>query len=538
MNECKYFSPTVTSLTGDQDKEQFLVRSLRRAVGAVAALSTAFVLVACGGESSEDSPAGTDTLVLGSTATPQSFDPAGVGDANFVPYAQAAYDTLIYRTPKNEYEPMLATEWEFSDDNLLLSLTLREGVTFSDGTPFNAEAVKANLEHFASGGGPLATQLATFDSAQVVDDTHIEVQLSAPIPDLIYNLSDAAGRMASPKALGDPGLQTVPVGTGPYVMDVESTVQGSTYAFTARKDYWKPELQEFEKIDFKIFTDEVALLNALKSGQVQAGNLSSQDNITEAERAGIEILHPEYHISWAGLIIFDRTGKLVPELADVRVRRAIAHAVDGQSILDAVFLGNGAPNAQVFNEASPAYDPALNETYAYDPDLAKSLLAEAGYSDGFTLTMPVVSGFMAPALQEAIKTQLDAVGITVKYETIDSANFISDLLAGKYPVSYMFLGSVPTDWFVVQSYLKPDSAWNPFGAQAPKLDALIEAIPPASEDERDQLYSEINKFVVDNAWFTPWFWVEENYAVASDAIEVELQQGQNVPSIYNYSSAS
>ena len=518
------------------------LRSLRTAT-AVATLTAALALAGCtggAGEGTDDGPdettdgGGATSLVLGSTVVPQSFDPAGVGDANYVPYAQVAYDSLIFRTPDGEYEPMLATEWEFSDDNLVLSLTLRDDVTFSDGVAFDGDAVKANLEHFQQGGGPLAGQLGTLEEVVVVDETHVEIHLSSPIPDLVYNLSDAAGRMASPDALESPDLQTVPVGSGPYVMDAERTVQGSSYVFTARDDYWNPDLQKFEEVEFKIFSDEVALLNALKSGQVMAGNLSSQDNIAEAEATGIEILNPEYHISWAGLIMFDRTGAIVPEMADARVRQAMAHAIDTQAILDAIFLGNGKLTNQIFNEASPAYDEALDEEFAYDPERAQELLANAGYADGFSLTMPAVTGFMTPALQEAIKTQFGAVGITVNYETVEISSFINDLLAGKYAVSYMFLGSVPTDWFVVQSYLTENAAWNPLHATDPELQALIDAIPAASDDERQQAFAEINQFVVENVWFDPWLWVEENYAVTGD-IDVELQRGQNIPSIYNYS---
>jgi peptide/nickel transport system substrate-binding protein len=96
---------------------------------------------------------------------------------------------------------------------------------------------------------------------------------------------------------------------------------------------------------------------------------------------------------------------------------------------------------------------------------------------------------------------------------------------------------VPTDWFVVQSYLTKDSPWNPLHATDPTLQQLIDSIPSASPAEQEKAFGEINRFVVDNAWFDPWLWVEENYAVVGD-IDVTLQQGQNIPSIYNYSPAN
>src|SRR5699024_9757394 len=157
----------------------------------------------------------------------------------------AAYDTLILREPDGEYVPMLAESWEFSNENRTITLDLRDDVSFSDGEPFDAEAVVANFEHFAEGTGPLSTQLSGFESAEAVDEYTVEATFEEPIPDLVYNLSDAAGRMASPASLDDESLATVPVGTGPYVMDVDATVNGSVYTLTAREDYWNADLQKF-----------------------------------------------------------------------------------------------------------------------------------------------------------------------------------------------------------------------------------------------------------------------------------------------------
>jgi peptide/nickel transport system substrate-binding protein len=102
----------------------------------------------------------------------------------------------------------------------------------------------------------------------------------------------------------------------------------------------------------------------------------------------------------------------------------------------------------------------------------------------------------------------------------------------------MVLGAVPTDWSVVQNYLTPTSAWNPLGTTSDELQALIDAIPGQSDAEREASYRDINQFVIDNNWFQPWFWAEENFAVNEDAVQVELQLQQNVPSLYNYSPAA
>lgn len=508
------------------------VRKRDLAAGA-AALVAALVISGCTPSADGGGSDQADALRLGSTVGPQSWDPAQIGDANYVPYAQAAYDSLILREPDGSLVPMLATEWEFSDDNRTVELTLRDDVTFSDGTEFNADAVKANFEHFATGSGPLATQLIGLESVDVVDDTHVSATFSAPIPDLEYNLSDAAGRMASPAALDDESLATVPVGTGPYVMAESETVQGSTYTFTAREDYWAPQLQKFDRIVFQVYQDQTSMLNALKSGQVDAGNLFGIDIVDEAKASGIEIMQPDVHISWMGLLLFDRAGETIPELGDVRVRQAIAYALDRDAFIKAV-QPEGVETDQIFNEGSAAYQDSM--TYDYDLEKAKSLMSEAGV-DGFTITIPSSGGGLPDATtQTALTEQLGAIGITVEFENVDSSSFIGDLLSGKYPIAFMVLGAVPTDWFVVQSYLTPNSAWNPYKVSDPELQGLIDAIPGQSDDERSESFAAINQFVLDNVWFAPIFWAAENYAVAGP-IDVELQTGQNVPSLYNYSPA-
>ncbi len=505
--------------------------------GTVILAAASLVLTACTA-SEAPSEEGAPTLTLGSSVAVQSWDPAFVGDANYVPYAQATYDSLIRRTVDDEYVPMLATEWEFSNDNKTITLKLRDDVTFSDGEAFNAEAVKANVEHFSTAAGPLGNQLVGLNNVEVLGEHEVALSFDAAIPDLLFNLSHSAGRMASPAAIGTEGLKTVPVGTGPYVMNVEETVQGSTYVLEAREDYWEPSLQKFDEVVFNIYADETGLLNALKSGQVQAGNLSSQDNIQNAKASGIEVLNPDVHISWAGLAIYDRAGAIVPALAHTEVRRAIAHAIDTEAILETAFVGEGQLNTQIFNESSSAYDDALNDAYAYDPELAKELLAEAGYADGFTLPLPAVSGFLLPSIQTALEQGLGEVGITIEWINTPVSTLYPDMAAGKFAASYVFFGSVPTEWSVVQTYLQPNAAWNPFKITDPELQALIDSIPAASEEERQEAYSAINAWEVENVWFDPWFWVEENYAVASDEITVELQPKNNVPFIYNYSPAS
>ncbi|MGF3056792.1 ABC transporter substrate-binding protein [Microbacterium sp. YY-01] len=500
-------------------------------------LAGALTATGCAGGGPTGSTGDADSVLsIGSTTGPQSWDPADIGDANYKPYAQAAYDTLILRQPDGEYVPMLASAWSFSDDNRTITIELRDDVTFSDGEQFNAEAVVANFEHFSSGTGPLNTQLTGLESVVATEEYTVMATFTEPIPDLVYNLSDAAGRMASPASLGSDSLATVPVGSGPYVMSEADTVQGSLYTLTAREDYWNPDLQKFDEVEFRVFEDESALLNALRSGQIDAGNLTNPDSVQNATAAGYAILKPEAHISWFGLILFDRDGTMVPELADPLVREALAWAIDRETLAN-VTLGieDGVIDTQMFNEGSPAWSSHLAQAYHYDADKAKELMAEADVT-GFTMTLPA-SGLFTQGMMTGVKNNLAEIGVEVVWEDIPAQAFVSDMIAGKYAASVMVLGAVPTDWSVVQNYLTPTSAWNPLGTTNSELQQLIDSIPGQTEEERDKSYREINQFVIENNWFQPWFWAEENFAVNEDAVQVELQLQQNVPSIYNYSPA-
>ena len=199
-----------------------------------------------------------------------------------------------------------------------------------------------------------------------------------------------------------------------------------------REGYWDSDLQKFDEVVFKIFPQETGLLNAIRSGQVDAGNLSDQDNIQNAKAAGIEILNPEYHLAWAGIIFYDRAGEIIPQLADSRVRRAIAHAIDGEGVLETAFLNEGTINNQIFNESSPAYETGANDTYSYDPELAKQLMAEAGYADGFKITMPS-GGLLLPSIQTAVQNGLAEINIEVDWQETTGGSLYPDMAAGVSP---------------------------------------------------------------------------------------------------------
>jgi peptide/nickel transport system substrate-binding protein len=350
-----------------------------------AAASLALTGCASGGAASGGT-SGPQALSLGILGEPRSWDSSQAHVGHGLQPYQVAYDSLLLREPDGKLSPMLATKWQYNQDNTVLTLDLRTDVTFSDGEKFDAAAAKANLDNFRKANGPQMGQLAAVKEVKAVDADTVELDLSAADPSMEFYLSQAAGLMGSPKALGTEGIKTQPVGSGPYVMDKAASVPGSQLVFTARKDYWNKDLQKFSKITLKTLQDSTARTNALVSGQVDA---------TQAEGAGMKLVTNQ--VDWTGLLLLDRNGEVNKPLSDVRVRQAINYAFDRKTILDQVRLGRGTATSQVFGKDSGAWVEELEDKYPYDPAKAKALLKEAGYSTGVTLDVPAMPAGNPPS---------------------------------------------------------------------------------------------------------------------------------------------
>ena len=503
-----------------------------KSAATAAVISSALMLTACSGgagASGTAPQAASTALTLGTTQDVRSWDPAQAHVGHLLQPYQAAYDTLILREPDGKLSPMLATEWKYNAENTKLTVDLREGVTFSDGAVFDADAAKANLDHFREANGPQMAQLKSVTDVKVVDADTIDIELKAADPALEYFLSQAAGLMGSPKALGTEGIKTEPVGSGPYVMDKAATVKDSQAVFTAREGYWNKDLQKYQKLTLKVLTDPTARTNALVSGQVDATLL---DPKTGKQAEGAKMILAPNEVDWQGLILFDRDGKANPALKDVRVRQAINYAFDRKTILDQVLLGQGTPTSQPFGKASGAWTEELENYYSYDPAKAKALLKEAGYENGLTIEVPGIPDFQTQI--SVVKQQLADVGITLNIGAALTNTFTSDIAAQKYSTMYfsLFQGQ-PT--VAIDQIVSTQALYNPFKNTSADLQADIDAVRNGGE-QAPELAQKVNKYVVENAWFAPLFRVNQMY-YHNAKVDVVPQTQQAVPSIYNYSPA-
>ncbi|WP_194396615.1 ABC transporter substrate-binding protein [Microbacterium atlanticum] len=494
---------------------------------AIAAL--ALTGCAAGGDSGSGDGSGGDTLTLGAILAPTTLDPAGAEWGNRAPFYQAVFDTLLLATPEGTIEPWLASEWAYNEDNTVLTLTLRDDVTFSDGSELTADVVVKNLQRFKDGTSPDAGYLGSIASMEAPDDQTVVITLSAPDPAFLNYLTRDPGLIGAEASFESADVDTNPVGSGPYVLDTAATVTGTSYVYTKNEDYWNPDAQHYDELVINVLSDPTAALNAIKAGEANGVKLSNNDNLAEVEGAGWTVNANE--LDFQGLLLLDRAGTMAPELADPKVRQAINFAFDREGLLKAIGADKGTVTTQVFSAASDAYDPELDEYYTYDPDKAKELLAEAGLADGFTLSLPSV-GVFGTAAPTLIQQQLADVGITVEYTEVAPNNFIADLLAPKYPVSFMALEQNP-DWQLIQFMIAPTAVFNPFKYSDPKVDEYMKQIQYGDEATQASVAKELNTYIVEQAWFAPFFRVQGSVATDADTT-VEMLPTNAYPAIYDF----
>ena len=504
---------------------------MRRSLVAATAAALLLLTSACGG-SSGSSAAGTSgagaasALTLSAITPPKSF---AVGQmASSGPedtYYQAVYDTLLTLDPQGRPAANLATTWSYDKTNTKLTLTLRSGVTFTDGTKFDAAAVKANLEKAEKATGEAGTALAAIKAVVATDPTHAQIVLSRPDPGLVDVLARSSGYMASPASLNKADSATNPVGSGPYVLDQKTTTPGSVYAYTRNPNYWNKKRYPYDQVQIRFLDDKTATLNGVRSGQIQGMSASTKDLLSGAQSAGLNT------VKWSngsveGVWLWDRKGKLAPALANLKVRQAINYAMDRSTIVKVVKGGLGTPTVQLFGPSTTAYDKSLEGTYAYNLPKAKALMAEAGYAAGFSMTLPDFSPVF-PAEQAAMTEAFTALNIKVQYTPITGDQVVGSIIGGRWPANF-FAITASSPFEMASLTLTPHSPFNPFKTTDPKIDALLATASTSVGNPQVAALKKLNAYLVQQAWFAPWDAVQGAYATAK-SVSVTPVPGLSIP---------
>ncbi|WP_433325261.1 ABC transporter substrate-binding protein [Spirillospora sp. CA-294931] len=492
-----------------------------KGVGAALAVTLALALAGCGGGASGGTSA---RLTVGMQGAPLSLAANTTVTGGRTMYYQAVYDTLVLLRPDGTPAPMLATKWAYNPEQTVLTLTLRGGVKFTNGAPFDASAAKANLERNVKVGFN-AQAMSAVKSFAAPDAATLVITLKQKDPGIVRALGTSISYMQAPNTFDKPDAATRPVGTGPYTV-ASDTVIGSNYVYKKNPGYWNAGAVRYNELALKSFTDQSAMANAIRSGQVNAAHMYTSLN-KQVRAAGWSVATQKLDV--AGLFLFDREGKVSPALKDRRVRQAINLAVNREALLRVVSGGMGTTTAQMFSTDSGPLDPALETRWAYDPAKARALLKEAGHATDVKITMPTTAA--GKVLMDVVKQQLGAVGVTVDLKD-GGPNVTSDILAAKYPASYFpFQGGDP--WFMMQQLLAPQAPLNPFRVRDARMLGLIDRYRAGDATAQRAALKELNAHLTEQAWFAPWLHVEMPWATDTRT-SVRLVKNYTSPYVLNF----
>jgi peptide/nickel transport system substrate-binding protein len=504
-------------------------RATRLAGGVTLVTTLAVALSGCvaserdaeGGEES-----GKDTFVFAASADPGSLDPAFASDGESFRVARQMFEGLVGVEPGTaDPAPLLAETWDISEDGLEYTFHLKEGVKFHDDTDFDAEAVCFNFDRWANWTGLAASESLSYyythvfggqgedgkyESCEASDAATAVVKLKSPLPELVPALSLPSFSMQSPKALEEFGADEVqgtadapklteygrehPVGTGPYTF--QEWASGESVTLAANENYWG-DMGDVKTIVFTVIADGTARRQALEAGDIDGYDLVAPADVDALAEAGYTILDREaFNILYLGM------NQAQKPLDDIRVRQAIAHAIDKEGLVQAALPEGTEPATQFVPEIVTGYSEDV-QTYDYDPEKAKSLLAEAGQENleiEFNYPTEVSRPYMPDpaAIYEAISADLEEVGITTKatpepwsptyIDTIQGGeNHGLHLLGwtGDYNDTYNFIGT----FFGAES-----SEW---GFNDPDLFQSLADARYADVDQQEELYKAANEAVME-----------------------------------------
>lgn len=494
--------------------------SLRRRLTVIVGVA-ALAVSACGTGGGSAGSGSDGTLTIGSITAPNSIDPAKINQSAQW-FINVAYDPLIYRTPDGTLEPRLAESWKYvGNGNKIFELALRSGVKFSDGSELTADVVKAHLDYFRETGGAAAPFMKTFESVEVVDTHTLRVNLSQPHPHMptLFTQNFMIGNVVSGKAVEEPDkLASTTVGAGPYMLDPDRTVTNDRYTYVRNPEYWNPDDVHYDEVVIKVLTNPNSALAALKTEQVDVlrGDYSTAD---AAESAGMQVRTTPLNI--VGLGLADRDGELVPALRDVRVRQALNYAVDRKKITEGIYGERGIPTQQVSLPDREGYND--KDFYSYDPGKAKKLLADAGYTDGFTLPVLSTSYQSFNLVTQAVADDLKKVGVEVELTNSgpDIGEFVEKLTSGKFGAYGLGFGSFQVHLMGPILFLPEASVFNPLGSKDADIESLYKRAARADEAAREGLYQQLTARLTEQAWFLPVGFAPVYYFASPDVAGVE-----------------
>jgi peptide/nickel transport system substrate-binding protein len=446
-------------------------------------------------------------------------------------------EPLIWMPTATEFAPGLAESWEVSEDGLTYTFKLKEGVTFHDGTPFNAEAVQFTFDRVvesrkltAAGEevdpetvivpGQGFNQIDAYDHAEIVDDYTINLVLSRPFGPFLSGLNGYLG-IVSPTAVQEMGLAEFgrkPVGTGPFM--VQEWVEQDHVTLVKNPDYnWGSSFFEhsgaayLDEMIYKFISDD-----AVRTGTLLSGESQYIDGVDPLQLADLQE-NPDIVIIQQGqpgtgyILLFNLARTESPQ-ADVMVRRALSYAIDKEAMNQAVWGGTFSPAASPLMKPTLGYEPKTEEVYTHDPAMANSMLDEAGWAlngeirekDGQPLTLywPTQDRPNDKAMATFVQGAFREVGVDVVVEPMEQGAYSERQEAGDYDLSFLWFSYADPDVLRTLFFSENIGNFNYANYSNPEVDQLLLDAAAATDTEvRQELYSQIQLQMLEDAVTIP-----------------------------------
>ncbi|MGE3074423.1 MAG: ABC transporter substrate-binding protein [Dehalococcoidia bacterium] len=544
-----------------QGQDNYWTRTIRRRAvlrgGLVGTLGvSAYALVGCGDDDDDDAsgtPGATNTgaaatptvatIPTGGTLTtlqasdPTSIDPhfgQGGGDHQFF---WMIHDNLVNYNQAGELDKSisLAENWEQADPTTI-NMTLRSGVKFHDGTPFNAAAVKFNIERAQSDKSAAKSQMLAITKVEAIDDTHVRLTLNKPNAAILTLLGDRGGAIVSPAAVDKYGDQfgRNPVGTGKFVF--KEWAQSDHITVTKNPSYWGKDaagtqLPYLDEIRINIVPDSTVALANLEAGTVDLVGLSAGDVDRFAKNDKFQVQQSATGSGWSGTY----ANQALKPIDDVKLRRAIARALDRKAILQAVQFGLGAPGIGPIAVGTWAYNDKL-KGLDFDLAEAKKELAASGYPDGTKIEMITINTSFYQQHAELWKEMLSKINIDLTVVPVAVAELTNRTFVLKNAPMQLAGFSLRADPDgTISETLRSDGFYNPGHLPNAELDGLIDkARETYVQAERKTYYDQIQQIAIDQVYDWYVFYSYLNSAAQKNILNLsQLYGGEAKPRYAN-----
>jgi len=513
-------------------------------IGAIGAIAAAGAL-AGGAAASAATPRSSsakrgDVLTIGTSISNGSLDPAKANPGTDPIFLNPIYAPLIRYGTNGQLEGVLASSWRYVGSGYKkFQITLRPDVEFSNGTGVDAAAVAASIEHYYKVGATAGQWMANCHGVTALSKLVVQIKCTQPDPDLPATLTDEelGGDIVAPSALAHPSsIATKPVGAGEYTLDAAATVAGSTYTYVANPRYFDQAAIHWKKLVVKVFTTPSTGLEALESGQIQ-WYLAADPNTLQAAASASGVQLSTAPLLFEGVELADRSTQGGNPLGKLKVRQALEYAVDRPAIVKALFGKFGSPTDEVAIPSQPsAWDPSVNNYYPYDPTKAKALLAEAGYPNGFTIS--VEDQESDAELTQAVVGYWKSIGVQTNVTTDSTTpGWINNVLSKKFPAIGYGYGGLPMYLEAVNWFEPVANIYNPFATDEPSiLDTLkhAESVPAA---QQNAVFEQAQAIGVKQAWYVGVALVDAGI-IHSNSVEVPKPTGGYIFNIDDIAPAS